>query len=363
VIKAKYRVYVMGERVQDADTSKATSRGLAYYVGRTGNLPRRITQHLNAAINGDAHPRSVWLRRLIAAQKRPVVQTVAACRTEAEAAEAETYWIRTLRQAGHPLTNAILPDEPQAECVVNPSDPSAPPLTAHRATGRVARPPRSVVSGAIPPAAAPAHHIGRTWLLGGLTVVVLLGLVGAVLLGPPVLQRLAPTRPPRITSQTLPVPAPDLPVVPPALTATSTPAPVPVAEEKAAAPPISPPVSAPPALNSSGINPPTAAPPSAVWTPNPAISSPGWAAADTAAPVPPAQLDPPPLISAFQQNTTYAVPAGTRLIHLGETWASAADAAGVTVEELQAANPDHPAGAPLFAGEVINIPLPHGGGP
>ncbi len=125
----KYRVYVLGERVADA----AIASGLAYYVGRTGNLPRRITQHLNAAINGDPHPRSVWLRGLIAAQQRPVVQTVATCRTEAEAAEAEAHWIRTLRGVGHPLTNAFLPDEPQAERVVNPAHPAAPPLLAQPA--------------------------------------------------------------------------------------------------------------------------------------------------------------------------------------------------------------------------------------
>ncbi len=363
--KPKYRVYVLGERVADAATDKGTASGLAYYVGRTGNLPRRITQHLNAAINGDPHPRSVWLRGLIATQQRPVVQTVATCRTEAEAAEAEAHWIRTLRGAGHPLTNAFLPDEPQAERVVNPAHLTAPPLAAQPANPPVMRPPIRMdpPSGALSavPTAGSRRHGGGSWVLGGLTVALLVGLVGAVLLGPTMLQRLAPARPPRITSQV--VPTPDQPVVPPALTATSLPIPVPVGGEPAAVLPAGPTVPPPSVLSGPSTSPPSAAPITAQWTPNPAVPSPAWTTEDTASAIPPAQLDPPPPPAAFQQNTTYAVPAGTRLIHLGETWASAADAVGITVAELQAANPDHPIGAPLFAGEVINFPLARGGGP
>jgi hypothetical protein len=364
----KYRVYVMGQRVTAAPTDQGTAGGLAYYVGRTGNLPRRITQHLNAALNGDRHPRSVWLRGLIAAQQRPVVQTVASCHTAAEAAEVEAHWIRTLRQAGHPLTNAFLPDEPQAEGVINPSNPAAPSLSAHPPPPPIPRPPMAgdlfpVAPDGVPSAAVLPRPVGRTWLLGGLTVLLLAGLVGVVLLGPAVFQRLAPTRPPRLISQVVPTPAPDLPMVPPALTATSVPAPTLAVDGQAAAQPAAPTMPPSSTLSNSGTHPPPAALITPLRTPNPAIPAPPWTTEDTASAVPPARLDPPPPAAAFQQNTTYPVPAGTRLIHLGETWASAADAAGVTVAELQAANPAHPLGAPLFAGEVINIPSARGGGP
>lgn len=105
----RYKIYVMGDR-------RAKQ---ARYVGRTRNVARRVTQHLNAALNGDLNPRSVWLRELLAVQERPVVQVVAECDSEEEAIETEAHWIRTLRAEGHPLTNAPLPDEPTAERVLD----------------------------------------------------------------------------------------------------------------------------------------------------------------------------------------------------------------------------------------------------
>src|SRR5689334_14455027 len=87
------------------------------YIGKTGRtIQRRMREHMiHALVDELPAAQSAAIRALVYPEGvpvvRPALRELRHCATADEAEIAEKAFIKTFRAAGHPLTNALLPDE------------------------------------------------------------------------------------------------------------------------------------------------------------------------------------------------------------------------------------------------------------
>lgn len=108
----------MGTRVYTVYALACPETGDVVYVGRTGNLRRRIKQHISGGLSSTSLYVRRWVRRLASVGRFPRVIELAhvvdsdkrACLFVAEKAERE--WISTFERIGMPLLNERLRSDP-----------------------------------------------------------------------------------------------------------------------------------------------------------------------------------------------------------------------------------------------------------
>jgi len=84
-----------------------TTRAIRYVGKTTQELSDRLKHHVYTAVRRDsADHRSCWVRRVISAGGRPLIETLEAC-TDDNWQDRERYWIAELRRQGADLTNSV----------------------------------------------------------------------------------------------------------------------------------------------------------------------------------------------------------------------------------------------------------------